>query len=125
MPSTNTSPPPRKASPASGRRLAKLHGSDVGSASSPLPPRFEADKLTVYATALAEGYPHLGTQVQDITAAVVGALTGTGDGPIVRTHGDYQPKDIYVTRRQTTVIDFDRHARPLPPGTWPTSSASA
>ena len=95
---------------AAGRWLAKLHGTDVGAASSPLPPRFEADKLTVYSTALAEGYPRLGKQVQDITAAVVGALTGTDNGPMVPTHGDYQPKNIYVTRRQTTVIDFDRHA---------------
>jgi aminoglycoside phosphotransferase len=93
-----------------GRWLAKLHSTDVGPASVPLPRSFEADKLTVYADALAERHPDLGGRVQAVAATAAAVLADAGSGPVVPTHGDYQPKNIYVSRRQTTVIDFDRHA---------------
>jgi hypothetical protein len=93
-----------------GRWLAKLHSTDVGPASVPLPRSFEADKLTVYADALAERHPDLGGRVQAVAATAAAVLADAGSGPVVPTHGDYQPKNIYVSRRRTTVIDFDRHA---------------
>ncbi|MGH9035703.1 MAG: phosphotransferase family protein [Acidimicrobiia bacterium] len=93
-----------------GRWLAKLHSTDVGPASAPLPPGFEADKLTVYADALAQRHPRLGGRVRDVAAAAADVLAGDGGRALVPTHGDYQPKNIYVNRRRTTVIDFDRHA---------------
>ena len=93
-----------------GRWLAKLHSADVGPASVPLPRSFEADKLTVYADALAERHPDLGGRAQAVAATAAAVLATAGTGPVVPTHGDFQPKNIYVNRRQTTVIDFDRHA---------------
>ncbi len=97
-----------------GRWLAKLHSTDGGSASRPLPAGYETDKVTTYASALAEAHPAVAGRVQAVAAAAAGALDGTGDGLMVPTHGDYQPKNIYVNRRQTTVIDFDRHALAAP-----------
>lgn len=97
-----------------GEWLAKLHATDVGSAASPLPAGFEADKLGAYAAELESAHPHLGGRVRDIADAVVGALDRASGGPLVPTHGDYQPKNIYVTRRETTVIDFDRQALAAP-----------
>jgi len=93
-----------------GRWLAKLHDTNVGPASVPLPRGFESDKLTVYADALAESHPRLGGRVQAVAAAAAAILAGTGDAGAVPTHGDYQPKNIYVSPHRTTVIDFDRHA---------------
>ncbi|MGH9042601.1 MAG: phosphotransferase family protein [Acidimicrobiia bacterium] len=93
-----------------GRWLAKLHTTDAGSASVPLPARFETNKLTTYATGLAEAHPELGDRVRSVAEAAAAALEASEEDVQVLTHGDFQPKNIYVARHRTTVIDFDRHA---------------
>ncbi len=95
---------------SAGRWLAKLHAADAGSASVPLPAGFEAKKLASYATALAETHPALEGDVRAVAEAAATTLEAAAGSPLVLTHGDYQPKNIYVGRRRTTVIDFDRHA---------------
>jgi hypothetical protein len=95
---------------AAGRWLAKLHAADPGSATGPLPARFETEKLTRYASALAGAHPDLAGRVSTVAEAAASALEDAGGSPLVITHGDYQPKNIYVRSRRTTVIDFDRHA---------------
>ncbi|HET9771899.1 MAG TPA: aminoglycoside phosphotransferase family protein [Acidimicrobiia bacterium] len=93
-----------------GRWLAKLHATDVGTATQPLPLRYEAEKLATYAAGIAERHPQFGPRVRALAAEVSSIIEDANDGNMVPTHGDYQPKNIYVSSRKTSVIDFDRHA---------------
>lgn len=94
---------------ATGRWLAKLHATEVRSAA-PLTRDFEATKLSLYLGELAGALPEWAGRLAELTAAVVAALARAADGPLVPTHGDYQPKNIYVSTGRVTVIDWDRFA---------------
>lgn len=94
---------------STGRWLAKLHGTDAVKAS-PLAGSFEVEKLSVYRDALSEVAPAWTGRLADLTGAVLGGLASVPGSVRVPTHGDYQPKNIYVSRSSVTVIDWDRFA---------------
>jgi aminoglycoside phosphotransferase (APT) family kinase protein len=48
--------------------------------------------------------------VQRLAAGLTGPLARCEAGPLVPTHGDFQPKNILVAGSRVTVIDFDRFA---------------
>jgi hypothetical protein len=94
---------------ATGRWLAKLHAMPGGTIA-PLPADHETRKLTTYCTELSRALPGSAARIAALTASVLDALRGAGRVPVVPTHGDYQAKNIYVSRGQVTVIDWDRVA---------------
>jgi aminoglycoside phosphotransferase (APT) family kinase protein len=76
---------------------------------------FEQLKLTEYTAALAGLLPQSAARLGGLRDATVAALaraanTGAG-GPLVVTHGDFQPKNIHLDQHRVVVIDFDRAAR--------------
>jgi len=106
-----------------GRWLARLHG--VRGVTVPdLAADFEQLKLTEYTAALAGLLPQAAARLGDLRGATLAALSraannsaannsaannGAG-GPLVVTHGDFQPKNIHLDRSRVVVIDFDRAA---------------
>lgn len=92
-----------------GRWLAKLHGTAVGHAGS-LPEDFEERKLSTYRDGLAAAVPGWAVGISGLTSAVLSALRALPERAPVPTHGDFQPKNIYVTKERATVIDWDRFA---------------
>lgn len=91
------------------RWLAKLHATEVRRAA-PLPGDFESIKLSKYRDELAATAPGWAGRVAEVTSSVVSSLANLEAGCLVPTHGDYQPKNIYVSKAQVTVIDWDRFA---------------
>ena len=95
-----------------GRWLAKLHTTTPPEAP-PLDRESEAVRLGRFCDALALADPRTDVRVRAIAAGV--ALAGTGGtGPLVPTHGDFQAKNVHVSRRRVTVIDLDRFAMAEP-----------
>jgi aminoglycoside phosphotransferase (APT) family kinase protein len=70
---------------------------------------FERLKLTEYAEALAGLLPQAAARLGELTVATLQELAKAG-GPLVLTHGDFQPKNIHLDRHRLMVIDFDRAA---------------
>jgi tRNA A-37 threonylcarbamoyl transferase component Bud32 len=92
-----------------GRWLARLHAvRDTGVPD--LAEDFERLKLTEYAAALAGQLRGSTARLNRLAAATLEGLARAG-GPLVMTHGDFQPKNIHLDRRRMVVIDFDRAAR--------------
>jgi hypothetical protein len=92
-----------------GRWLAKLHGSVVETA-----PQFgreeEETKIRKYTAVLAEARPEFADDFQALGKNILHSLEDINFAEQVPTHGDYQPKNIYILGRKATVIDFDRFA---------------
>ncbi|MGH9021676.1 MAG: phosphotransferase family protein, partial [Acidimicrobiia bacterium] len=101
------------ASGNAGRFLGRLHRLELGGAKV-LATSYEVDKLGVYRDGLGEALPAIADRVAELTGEVLRALAAIDDGPLVPTHGDYQPKNIYVDGDRVTVIDWDRGALGLP-----------
>lgn len=94
---------------ATGRWLAKLHTTRAGTIA-PLPLDHESRKLSTYCTELALAMPGSARRIEELTEAVLSLLAGADPAVLVPTHGDYQPKNIYVSSGRVTVIDWDRVA---------------
>ena len=94
---------------ATARWLAKLHRSSVPG-SAVWGHGEELAKTTHYAQTLAQVAPGIAPRVWELAANAMAGLASGGDRVPVPTHGDFQPKNIYVSRRRVTVIDFDRFA---------------
>src|SRR3990170_3177643 len=91
------------------RWLAKLHGASVG-ADSVLRPEYEEEKLLTYSNVLAQVCPQFAPRIGRLTERIVPPLMKLTPSQAVPTHGDFQPKNIYICRNRVTVIDFDRFA---------------
>lgn len=94
---------------AAGAWLSRLHATDIGG-DGHLPPDYEERKLHTYLHGLAEVLPDRAARLEELTAGALDALVPLATGPVVPTHGDYQPKNIYVDGPRVTVIDWDRGA---------------
>jgi aminoglycoside phosphotransferase len=92
-----------------GRFLARLHSLDLTGAKT-LRTGYEVSKLGTYRDGLSETVPSQAERVAGLTNEVLNALVAIEGGPVVATHGDYQPKNIYVDGDRVTVIDWDRGA---------------
>jgi aminoglycoside phosphotransferase (APT) family kinase protein len=94
---------------ATARWLVKLHRSGVADA-----PVWGTDeeiaKTTLYARTLAAIAPDIGPRVSDLAEGALAGIAAHSAGVLVPTHGDFQPKNIHVSGRRITVIDFDRFA---------------
>ena len=95
-----------------GRWLAKLHTTSPPPAP-PVEPESEAVRLARFCDALTVANPRMGARVRAIAAGVALAAPGA-TGPLVPTHGDFQAKNVHVSRRRVTVIDLDRFAMAEP-----------
>jgi hypothetical protein len=93
-----------------GRWLGRLHGTRLASRQGALPADFEDQKLTVYCTELAEVIPEQQARLEECTREALARLRTVKGRRLVPTHGDYQPKNIYVDGPTLTVIDWDRGA---------------
>ncbi|QIN81827.1 phosphotransferase [Rubrobacter tropicus] len=91
------------------RWLAKLHATGVTDAPV-LPPDFEESKLRAYKEMLMQICPPHARRVEDFTEHIISSLKALDPRRVVPTHGDFQPKNVYVLRDRVTVIDFDRFA---------------
>ncbi|MFP5371823.1 MAG: phosphotransferase family protein, partial [Actinomycetes bacterium] len=91
-----------------GRWLAKLHNVRLGDGSELLDPVREAARLATFRDALVTACPWAATRVSRLVEQVT--TDGTATGPLVPTHGDFQPKNVHVIADRVTVIDFDRFA---------------
>lgn len=92
-----------------GRFLGRLHGLDLRGAKV-LRTGYEVSKLGVYRDGLGDALPAVADRVARLTSEVLRALVAIEGGPLVPTHGDFQPKNIYVDGDRVTVIDWDRGA---------------
>lgn len=92
-----------------GRWLSKLH-TTVSPASPVIDQEREAERLERFCDALAEKCPEAAGRFRAIAAGITAATASPDRAPVVPTHGDFQPKNVHVTRRRVTVIDFDRFA---------------
>lgn len=91
-----------------GRWLAKLHNTPLGDGPV-LDPGREAARLATFRDALAAACPSYSARIGRLSERV--ALDDqVGEAPLVPTHGDFQPKNVHVSRGRVTVIDFDRFA---------------
>lgn len=91
------------------RWLAKLHA--AGPIGAPvLAHAYEMEKVGTYCRVLADLFPQYRQRVRALGEAVLARLAMVRDGRPRPTHGDFQPKNIFVRRRGVTVIDFDRFA---------------
>lgn len=95
------------------RWLAKLHGTRLPGVPA-LPTGYEETKLTLYRDVLARIRPRFGARIESITERVLVSLRGLDPRRAVPTHGDFQPKNVYVAGDRATVIDFDRFASANP-----------
>lgn len=95
---------------AAGRWLARLHGTELPDWEAALPSGFEVRKLNGYRQGLVDALPDRIARIEELTAATLDALGRLAGTRPVPTHGDYQPKNIYVDGRRVTVIDWDRGA---------------
>lgn len=91
-----------------GQWLAKLHTTGNGAAPH-LDLRREGDRLATFEAALSLACPSAGGRIRRLTERVALDPAAT-DAPLVPTHGDFQPKNVHVTARRISVIDFDRFA---------------
>ena len=92
-----------------GRWLAKLHAASVASAVV-LQPEHDKEKLGTYRDVLARVCPPFAPRIQSLTGRILSSLKTLPEDQVVCTHGDFQPKNIYIRGNQVTVIDFDRFA---------------
>lgn len=91
-----------------GSWLAKLHNTAL--ADGPLLDRNrEAARLETFRDALAVACPSHSARIGGLSERVALDHEVT-DAPLVPTHGDFQPKNVHISRGRVTVIDFDRFA---------------
>lgn len=91
-----------------GRWLAKLHNTAPGDG--PLLDRArETARLATFRDALVGACPTFSSRIRSLSDRVAVDLEDT-DAPLVPTHGDFQPKNVHISRGRVTVIDFDRFA---------------
>ena len=64
-------------------------------------------------TELAASFPEQAPSLEQIRRALTARL-GEDRSPAVPAHGDYHPSNIYVSRGQVTVIDFDTYGLRTP-----------
>lgn len=92
-----------------GAWLARLHAV-TGTDLRPLPAAFEAEKIDHYVSELARLRPQLAWRLRGLERDLLPLLATAGAGPLVPTHGDYQPKNVHLDAGRIMVIDFDRAA---------------
>jgi hypothetical protein len=92
-----------------GAWLARLHAV-TGTDLRPLPAAFEPEKIDHYIADLAALRPQLGWRLRTLQSELLPLLRAAGAGPLVPTHGDFQPKNVHLDDAQIMVIDFDRAA---------------
>lgn len=95
---------------SAGGWLARLHRTELAGGDAALPEGFEDRKLDGYRQALGDALPEGKDRIEELTVAVLDALRPLARARPVPTHGDYQPKNIYIDGRRVTVIDWDRGA---------------
>lgn len=87
-------------------RLQAVTGTDLR----PLPAAFEPEKIDHYVGELAMLRPELAARLRGLQADLLPLLSAAAQGPLVPTHGDFQPKNVHVDPDRIMVIDFDRAA---------------
>lgn len=87
-------------------RLQAVTGTDLR----PLPAAFESEKIEHYIGELATLRPQLAWRLRGLQNDLLPMLKEAAHGPLVPTHGDFQPKNVHVDPTQIMVIDFDRAA---------------
>ncbi len=92
-----------------GEWLARFHAV-TGTDLRPLPVAFEAEKIDHYVSQLAVLHPLLALRLRHLQHELVPLLAAGGAGPLVPTHGDFQPKNVHMDGERIMVIDFDRAA---------------
>lgn len=92
-----------------GQWLARLH-TVTDTDLHPLDPGFEAGKAEEYLARLTPAQPHLRWALRGIADRMLPRLQAAADGPLVPTHGDFQPKNVHLDAERVVVIDFDRAA---------------
>ena len=103
--------PPEALEPVNltARWLAKLHKTRVTGVPV-LPMEYEEMKLHTYRDVLMRICPQFATRVESIAERILSSLEALDPRQVVPTHGDFQPKNVYILRNRVTVIDFDRFA---------------
>src|SRR5215204_2527453 len=91
------------------RWLAKLHKTRVTGVPV-LPMEYEEMKLHNYRDVLMRICPQFAARVESFAERILSSLEALDPRQVVPTHGDFQPKNIYILRNRVTVIDFDRFA---------------
>lgn len=91
------------------RWLAKLHATGITDAPV-LPPDFEESRLRAYKEILKRICPSHARWVENFAENIISSLKDLDPRRVVPTHGDFQPKNVYVLGDRVTVIDFDRFA---------------
>lgn len=89
-----------------GRWLGKFHST----ASLPVfgtSVQTEIERIARCAQAAADSAPAYRSRILQL-AAKTASVQHSADSPLVPTHGDFHPKNIFVSRHCLTVIDFDR-----------------
>lgn len=94
---------------AAGKWLSRLHALRIDGGAR-LPADYEPRKLGTYHAGLAEALPDRAARVGELTSRALDALRPFEHEMAVPTHGDYQPKNIYLDGSRVTVIDWDRGA---------------
>jgi aminoglycoside phosphotransferase (APT) family kinase protein len=62
------------------------------------------------ATELASSFPHHAPRLEALAARLLPPL-GSWDGPLVPSHGDYHPENVFLAPGFTTAIDHDHLGR--------------
>jgi hypothetical protein len=91
------------------RWLAKLHRTRIAAARV-LPLDYEQTKLRTYGEVLIELCPLFAPRIERIVQHILALLRALDLREVVPTHGDFQPKNIFICQNRVTVIDFDRFA---------------
>lgn len=100
-----------------GRWLAKLHALQDAALRARSPVEDAPGCLCAmqrHCTELAARFPAEAVPITQIAQSIRACLTDTSVQPLVPTHGDFHPKNIYIAGERVTVIDFDRFAYSRP-----------
>jgi hypothetical protein len=100
-----------------GRWLAKLHALRNPALRARSPVEGAPSSLCAmqrHCAELAARFPTEAVRITQIAQTILTCLTGSPVQPLVPTHGDFHPKNIYVAGERVTVIDFDRFAYSRP-----------
>ena len=100
-----------------GRWLAKLHAVRNAGLHARSPVECAPGSLRAmqqHCAELAARFPAEAVRITRIAQAIQDGLQDSPVQPLLPTHGDFHPKNIYVAGERVTVIDFDRFAYSRP-----------
>lgn len=95
------------------RWLAKLHAGPLAGIPVVAPAQ-EREKLSVHRSVLTDVCPQVAPRIDRLAEFVAASSATQSPRDGVPTHGDFQPKNIFVSGERVTVIDFDRFGVALP-----------